>query len=105
MWDLTQWSYLTSVIVGAYFLGLTWVWLKEKKYKADPFFYYVIFLVLTTVVSRASRGIARHYFLMGDPSMRDVFITSWLWFLINLVPILILSVMSIHATYRFMRRR
>lgn len=104
-WDLVQWSYTAIILLGCYFLGLSFVWLRSKNYKADPFFYYVVILVAGSVFSRLGTATARHYMLCGDETTRDFIISSGWWLARNAIPATTLVVMNIHATYRFIKRR
>ena len=102
-WDYSQWTYVSIVVLGLYFVCLSFVWLKEKGFRADPFFYYIVFMILGAVVSRFGLAIARHFMLIEDTGTRDLIISSWWWGLKSLIPVLTLAIINIHATYRYLK--
>lgn len=104
-WDLVQWGYIVIMALVIYFDILAWIWLKSKKWRADPFFYYLIILINSIGIARLGVTIARHYFLCGDQITRDMIISSWWWAARNVVPFAILIVLNIHATIRYCRQK
>ena len=66
--DLSQITYYSVILCGVYYITLSLVWLKGKKWKADKFFYYIFFAILAITTSHLGSSIARYYMLVGDIS-------------------------------------
>ena len=104
-WDFTQWGYFCVIALSLYFVCLAVVWLRNKHYAADPFFYYIMLLVCGIFYNRIVLAIARHKMLIGDIVGRDDFLVSPFFGAANIIPIILLSIINIHATYRYKLRK
>jgi len=103
MWGMPQWGYVLTFILSTYFLILSFIWMRGRKYKVGPFFYYVAALVIGLWLASLTAGIARHYLLIGYPEVRNAIIVSKWWALQALIPPAVLVPMCVHATVRFFR--